>query len=63
MYYSKLRNNLGFYYGLTGKKLNGKEMVSVGLADFYMESKNIPDFKNELITTSQNNKLNNETLL
>lgn len=33
---SRLQNNLGMYLGLTGAFLKGKELVQVGLANFYV---------------------------
>jgi len=37
-----LRNNLGYYIGLTGARVVGKDMYNIGLANYYIESKNIP---------------------
>ena len=39
---SRLRNNLGFYIGLTGSRIIGKDMYHTGLANYYIESKNVP---------------------
>ena len=39
---SRLRNNLGFYIGLTGSRIIGKDMYHTGLANYYIESKIVP---------------------
>jgi enoyl-CoA hydratase len=57
-YFSRLRNNLGLYLGLTGKILVGQEIVQVGLADYYVKRENIQKLEQEIIEhTNKDTKL------
>eukprot|EP01016_Furgasonia_blochmanni_P052875 TRINITY_DN8474_c0_g1_i7.p1 TRINITY_DN8474_c0_g1~~TRINITY_DN8474_c0_g1_i7.p1 ORF type:complete len:348 (-),score=97.80 TRINITY_DN8474_c0_g1_i7:292-1335(-) len=45
---SRLRKNLGLFLGLTGARLRGKELVQIGLADFFVKRENIPKLEESL---------------
>jgi enoyl-CoA hydratase/carnithine racemase len=53
---SRLRNNLGFYLGLTGQRLKGEELVQVGLADYYMTREKLTNLDKELSQRSSDLK-------
>lgn len=36
VFLSRLRNNLGYYLGITGKRLNGRELVKIKLKTWYI---------------------------
>jgi hypothetical protein len=38
-----MRNNIGYYLGLTGKTLKGEDVFIAGLAHFYIKSKQLPE--------------------
>ena len=38
---SRIRKNIGMYLGLIGKRLGGKDMVRLGLAEYYIPSNKI----------------------
>ena len=38
---SRLKSNIGMYLGLTGAFLKGKELVEVGVANFYVKRENL----------------------
>lgn len=40
---SRMRNNIGYYLGLTGKTLKGEDVFIAGLAHFYIKSKQLPE--------------------
>jgi len=42
-YLSRLRNGIGVYLAMTGAGIKGEDMVKVGLADFFVESKKMGD--------------------
>lgn len=46
---SKLKNNLGFYLGLTGARLKGFDLKKAGLATHYIESGKLDDVEEKLI--------------
>ncbi len=48
-FYSRLRNNLGYFYGITGYRLKGQEVVKAGLADFYVRSEKLAALEREII--------------
>ena len=48
-FYSRLRNNLGYFYGVTGHRLRGQEVVKAGLADCYVKSENLAGLEREII--------------
>ncbi|XP_010321273.2 probable 3-hydroxyisobutyryl-CoA hydrolase 3 isoform X1 [Solanum lycopersicum] len=45
---SRLPGHFGEYLGLTGKKINGSEMIASGLATHFVYSKDIESMENEL---------------
>ncbi|EGR29402.1 hypothetical protein IMG5_156200 [Ichthyophthirius multifiliis] len=45
---SKLRNNIGLYLGLSGARLKGKELVSCGIANFFVQSKDLENLEKEV---------------
>lgn len=55
---SRLRNNLGFFLGLTGQRLKGPELVQVGFAHYYIKKEKLSQFEAEVIE-----KTNNDTKL
>ena len=40
---SRLRNNIGFYLGMTSEFLRGEEVYIAGLASFYIPSEKLKD--------------------
>ena len=42
---SKLKNSIGIYLGLTGSQLKGEDVVKAGLADYFIYSKDLPNFE------------------
>lgn len=42
---SRLRNNLGYYLGLTGIHLKGKELVEVGIANYYVKREKLGELE------------------
>ena len=48
---SRMRSNLGFYLALTGQRLKGKELVQVGLADFFIKKDDLPKAEEELMNS------------
>ena len=51
---------MGIYLGLTGKVLNGKEILMLGLADFYIKSQDIVQMNQELKKIVNENNLSSE---
>lgn len=49
---SRLRNNIGYYLGLTGGQLKGEEVYRAGLANYFVDRKSMPlifrDIKEQL---------------
>lgn len=45
---SRLRKNLGFYIGLTGARLKGKELVQVGVANYFIPRAKLGGLEKEL---------------
>lgn len=45
IYFARLRNNLGLYYALTGAKISGKQLYSVGLADYFVPESRLADLE------------------
>jgi len=55
---SRLRNNLGYYFGLTGSRLKGQELVQTGIADFFVKREKLQSLEQEIIeSASPNTKL------
>ncbi|KAM6549783.1 hypothetical protein CsatB_021459 [Cannabis sativa] len=48
--HSRLPGNLGEYLALTGARLNGKELVAIGLATHFVPSEKIPELEKRLIS-------------
>ena len=44
-FFSKLRNNIGMYLGLTSAQLRGEDIVKAGIAKYYVESKDLPELQ------------------
>lgn len=44
-----MRNNLGYFLGLTGARLRGAEVVQVGLADFYVKREKIQALEKDIL--------------
>lgn len=51
---SRLENNIGYYLGLTGQRLTGKELVQAGLADYYVKSENLQSLERALLDGGAN---------
>ncbi|CAI9754936.1 unnamed protein product [Fraxinus pennsylvanica] len=47
---SRLPGHLGEYLGLTGARLNGKELVAAGLATHFVPSEKLPELEKRLIS-------------
>ncbi|XP_022860365.1 3-hydroxyisobutyryl-CoA hydrolase-like protein 5 isoform X1 [Olea europaea var. sylvestris] len=47
---SRLPGHLGEYLGLTGARLNGKELVAAGLATHFVPSEKLPELEKQLIS-------------
>jgi len=60
---SRLRSNIGFFLGLTGARLQGKELVQVGVADFFIPREKLPllekDLTEKLTDTSSKTDIEN----
>jgi len=41
-HFSRMRSHLGYFLGLTGYMLKGKELVQCGVADFYIKREKLP---------------------
>eukprot|EP00818_Percolomonas_sp_WS_P003772 CAMPEP_0117449176 /NCGR_PEP_ID=MMETSP0759-20121206/7805_1 /TAXON_ID=63605 /ORGANISM="Percolomonas cosmopolitus, Strain WS" /LENGTH=450 /DNA_ID=CAMNT_0005241633 /DNA_START=1638 /DNA_END=2990 /DNA_ORIENTATION=- len=50
----RLANNYGFYLGLTGKKLKGKEVLDAGIANFYVPSSKLDSLQQLLVRMDSN---------
>ena len=46
---SRMKKNLGLYLGLTGQRITGKELVQVGLADYYVKNENLAALEKALL--------------
>lgn len=56
---SRLRNNIGYYLGLTGARLKGEDVYIAGLANFYIPRENVQkayDEINQGLANAQNTK-------
>jgi 3-hydroxyisobutyryl-CoA hydrolase len=47
---ARLRNNIGFYLGMTGARLKGEDMYISGMANYYIQRKNLEAVFDELKT-------------
>ena len=45
----QLRNNIGYYIGLTGRTLKGAEIVQIGLGDYFVKHDNLKFIEEEII--------------
>ena len=50
---SKLAGSLGPFIGITGWRLNAKDLMYTGIATHYIKSDQIEALKNELATTGK----------
>lgn len=48
---SRLRSNVGLYLGLTGARLKGKELVTSGIAHFYVPREKLAALEAEISST------------
>jgi len=48
-FYSRLRNNLGYFLGITAYRLKGEELLQTGLADYYVKSEKLKSLEKEII--------------
>lgn len=46
---SRVRNHLGYFLGLTATHLKGKELVQVGVADFYVKRENLQKLEQDIL--------------
>lgn len=53
-YFSRLRNNLGLYFGIFAVRLSGTEMVNAGLADYFVQNRHIPQMLAEIEKAGRN---------
>lgn len=61
-HFARLRNNIGVYLGISGLSLAGRDLVNVGLANYYVESKNLSDLENDIKEFVSNRQHNQVTL-
>ena len=55
---SRIRNSIGMYLGLTGSSLKGEDVVKLGIANYFVESKHITLLKKSIENfVSENNNL------
>lgn len=59
---SRLRNNIGFYLGLTGARLKGEDLYISGLANYFIPRKNIEQAYNEIKTALPTSSRPKETI-
>ena len=52
---NKLKNNYGPFLALTGTRLKGKELVQIGVADYYIESSHLKSLEKDLIENVNEN--------
>ncbi|XP_043690035.1 3-hydroxyisobutyryl-CoA hydrolase-like protein 5 [Telopea speciosissima] len=52
----RLPGYLGDYLALTGARLNGKELIALGLATHFVPSEKLPDLENRLISLNSGDK-------
>lgn len=53
-----MRSNLGFFLGLTGSRVKGKELVETGLAHYYVTREKLQQLEQDIIkNTTINTKL------
>ena len=45
---SRLRNNIGYYLGLTGMRLKGEEVYKAGIANYFIPRDRLPNVYNDL---------------
>ena len=45
VFFAKMRNNLGLYYALSGAKLIGEDVYSVGLADYFVPQERLQELE------------------
>ncbi len=48
-----MKNNIGYFLGLTGHTLKGKELVQCGIADFYVKTENLSNLEADIIKHSE----------
>ena len=48
-YFSRMKNHLGYYIGLTGRKVNGPEWIHCGAADYFVKRENLKKLEEEII--------------
>lgn len=48
-FFSRLRNNLGYFLGITAYRLKGDELFQTGLADYYIKSEKLKSLEKEII--------------
>lgn len=53
---SRLPGRLGEYLGLTGARLNGKELVAAGLATHFVPMEKLPDLEKHLLSLNTGNE-------
>jgi len=46
---------MGYFLGLTGYSLRGKEVIECGIADFYVKQENVQDLENEIVKSTNLN--------
>jgi len=64
---SRLRNNIGYYLGLTGMRLKGEEVYKAGIANYFIPRERLPqvysDLKRELAHSREPKETIDEILL
>jgi len=50
-----MRNNLGYFLGITGYSLKGKEVAECGIADFFVKQERLEDLEKEIVEKTTRN--------
>ncbi|KAG5870110.1 hypothetical protein JTB14_022380 [Gonioctena quinquepunctata] len=58
-FFTRMKDHLGWYLGLTAQNLIGSDVVKAGLASHYCQSKNLPELEEKLLNCSDRNEVLN----
>lgn len=48
-HFSRMKNHLGYYIGLTGIRVKGPQWIHCGMADYFVKSENLKKLEEEII--------------
>lgn len=51
-YFSRMKNHLGYYIGLTGRRVKGHEWIHCGAADYFVKRENLHELEAEILKES-----------